>query len=467
MEKLLKLTIQDIDNINNLDDAKSLIKDFLVAFKDIHAKLKTDSTNSHKPSSQMPYYKPSPKSLREKSGKDPWGQVWHDWVTLLQNKMPDARVYVQKTDEATTMIWNKFQVIDIEIPKTVCTEYIITNKETVPSDTIFIDRKDIPHYVKSNIQYWPNIRALWVYMMCHMMVSCDRTAQFFEEVFGITMSVATIKSFEENMYNYLEKWFEYQLTKVQYEAVAYGDESWWRVNGKTWWFHVVATYLVSLFFYNSKRGQEAIDRIWFLKEFNGIFEHDCWAPYFKYMHIQHAICNVHLLRELQWVIDHEAEGKERATKMRAHVLHIKSLVDTAKSAWLEWLSLWEIGKLTVEYDNMCSLWLGMYKPVVRTNKAGKTKQAKWKNLLDRFVKYKTEILRFAHNFLAPFGNNLAEQAIRMNKVKMKVSWCFRSEDWIRWFTRNRSFIATMQKQGMSTFLSLKECFSDWYNMLVI
>lgn len=48
-------------------------------------------------------------------------------------------------------------------------------------------------------------------------------------------------------------------------------------------------------------------------------------------------------------------------------------------------------------------------------------------MIERFVEYKDQILVFARNFLVSFGNNSAEQAIRMMKLKQKISGCFRSE----------------------------------------
>jgi hypothetical protein len=51
--------------------------------------------------------------------------------------------------------------------------------------------------------------------------------------------------------------------------------------------------------------------------------------------------------------------------------------------------------------------------------------------------------------------NTHEQAIRMMKVKQKISGCFRSEQGATNFAIIRSYISTMQKQGIPILQALK------------
>jgi transposase len=58
----------------------------------------------------------------------------------------------------------------------------------------------------------------------------------------------------------------------------------------------------------------------------------------------------------------------------------------------------------------------------------------------------------------PFTNNAAEQAVRMPKVKQKISGCFRTLDGAEVFCVIRSYLATLQKQGADVLDALTQTF---------
>lgn len=91
---------------------------------------------------------------------------------------------------------------------------------------------------------------------------------------------------------------------------------------------------------------------------------------------------------------------------------------------------------------------------VRSNPRGRTKQRPGHNLLERLKTFKTETLRFLTDFDVPFTNNLAEQDLRMMKVKMKISGSFRTLDGAQIFARLRSVVSTARKQGCNILQTL-------------
>ena len=98
-------------------------------------------------------------------------------------------------------------------------------------------------------------------------------------------------------------------------------------------------------------------------------------------------------------------------------------------------------------------------PEANPNQRGRPKKTKSRNLLERFVKHKEAILRFAHDVKVPFDNNLAERDIRMMKLQQKISGCFRSLEGAEQFCRLRSYISTIRKQGLSVWEALGSLFN--------
>jgi transposase len=69
-----------------------------------------------------------------------------------------------------------------------------------------------------------------------------------------------------------------------------------------------------------------------------------------------------------------------------------------------------------------------------------------------------DVWRFATDHNVPFSNNTAEQAVRMPKVKQKISGGFRTISGLQSFCTIRSYLATMHKQRANLFLALTLAF---------
>ncbi len=83
----------------------------------------------------------------------------------------------------------------------------------------------------------------------------------------------------------------------------------------------------------------------------------------------------------------------------------------------------------------------------KANASGRTKQRPGRNLLERLKTFKVETRRFLTDFDAPFTNNLAEQDLRMMKVKMKISGSFRTLAGAQILASLRSIVSAARKHG--------------------
>jgi transposase len=90
--------------------------------------------------------------------------------------------------------------------------------------------------------------------------------------------------------------------------------------------------------------------------------------------------------------------------------------------------------------------------------APRGKQSTAVNLLRRFRLHADAVLRFIGDFRVSFTNNEAERAVRMPKVKQKISGCFRTLEGAEHFCVIRSVLDTLRKQGHSMFTVLQRAF---------
>jgi len=112
--------------------------------------------------------------------------------------------------------------------------------------------------------------------------------------------------------------------KIFPSPVVHFDETGMRVENKTRWLHTASTPDVTLQHIHQKRGKEAMDAGEILPFFSGIAMHDGWKSYDAYTNCRHVLCNAHLLRDLQGIID--STGQKWAKQMQeflTQALHLK------------------------------------------------------------------------------------------------------------------------------------------------
>ncbi len=58
----------------------------------------------------------------------------------------------------------------------------------------------------------------------------------------------------------------------------------------------------------------------------------------------------------------------------------------------------------------------------------------------------------------PFDNNQAERDLRMIKVKLKISGCFREPNYADYFARIRGYITALKKNKQDVLLNIQKSF---------
>jgi transposase len=433
--------------------------------KELEERLKKHSQNSNQPPSTDQYAKKSrPKSEREKSGKKAGSQPGHKGATLHQIQSPDEIIYCH-VDQCEACCCNLSSVeskkyiarqeCDIPQIKPKITEYRMTVK--ICPKCKLTNKAKCPKKLTQPIQYGERIVSLAAYLHYSQLIPLKRVQCMFSDLFSLSISEGTLV----NRSDQLHKQLSFSESKVHENLIASPvnncDETSMRVNDKTRWLHVVSNNANTVYFCHNKRGTDAMNAIGILPQYKGTIVHDNWKPYFTYKNMTHSLCNAHHIRELRGI--NENYNQSWAKEMRRHLLNVNTVIKEHKNAGKDDLPKEVIIKFSEQYDAILKLAISEI-PTLKTTstkskKRGRIKQHPAKNLHDRLTKQKEETLRFMYDFKIPFTNNQAEQDVRMTKVKLKVSGCFRSQEGADRFCRIRGYISTSRKREINIIQSLE------------
>jgi transposase len=238
--------------------------------------------------------------------------------------------------------------------------------------------------------------------------------------------------------------------RLRRSPVLHADETGLRINKRLGYVHVASTPSLTHYAAASHCGQTAISEAGVLPRYRGTCVHDGWLAYSHYTRCRHALCGVHLLRELTYFEEVSAETKAWAEPLKELLLEMKGMVERVSAEGGKRLAEDELRSLTERYDRLIAE--GLLAPPPSEVPEQVRKQAR--NLLLRLERRKEEVLRFLTDFAVPFDNNQAERDLRMIKLQQKTSGCFRSEEGARRFCRIRSYVSTMRKQGRGVLHAL-------------
>ena len=427
----------------------------------LEAKLAKDSHNSHLPPSSDRFGR-QPKSLRKRSGKKPGGQAGHPGSTLKLSPTPDQVIVhpvevcqhcQQDLREVESLQVERRQVLDLPPKRVLVIEHQAQQKCCPACHQISLAA--FPDDIRAPVQYGAAIGAVGVYLVQQQLLPYERACEVVEDLLGPPMSVGTLQGLVERCAKQLEAVEQQIKTALSRAEVLHQDETGLYVAGQRHWMHVSATEQLTHYAVHPKRGKEALDAIGILADFHGVSVHDGWRSYWQFL-CQHALCNVHHLRELTFLYEEQLQAW--AGKMKELLLDIKAAVEQARAEGRSSLHPLEVADWKARYRALLAegYQANPPDPPPETSKKGRRKQSAARNLLDRLSTHQEAELLFLDNIAVPFDNSLAERDIRMVKVQQKISGCFRSPAGAQAFCRIRGYLSTLRKQGLAVLTALEQ-----------
>jgi len=222
--------------------------------------------------------------------------------------------------------------------------------------------------------------------------------------------------------------------RITQSSVVGADETGAHVDKKLHWIWAFQTDQLTYLYHDPARNKTAIDKNFPQGLPHSTLVTDRFVPYFKCLVKDHQLCLAHLLRELTYLseLDKTQNWSSRLKELFQEAIHKRKTMDWEKIPR---------ENLLKKLDDL----LG--EPLYNLHQdCGRLQRS--------LLKHKDSIFRFLSNSDIPYDNNASERAIRVFKIKHKVSGCFRSDNGADIYTQLLSIADTAKKNGKSRFQAL-------------
>ncbi len=437
------------------------VRQLTLRVDELEARLSKDSHNSSKPPSSDGLAKKT-RSLRVASGDKPGGQAGRAGKTLkrschvdvvIDHPLPRHCLCGASLAGADALLSAQRQVFDIPVARYQVTEHRTWQVRCICGQ---VHQSEFPEEVSDAVQYGPNVRALAVHLTHGQLLPLARSAQLITQLYALSVSPGTVFAWIGEASARLAPGVARIAQALIEVPVAHADESGLRVASRLHWLHTVASDICTWYGVHDKRGMLAIEEHGILPKRIAVLVHDCWKPYWQ-LDGEHALCNAHLLRELTFL--RETTGQRWPKRMIDLLIRARDHSEAARRRDQAALSQRRIQRIFTHYKAILTQAQARNPRATRQAKRrGRVKQTLAFNLIHRMREHAAEVLRFVTDLRVPFTNNLGERAIRMPKVKQKISGCFRTLKGAQDFCTIRSYLDTMHKQGHNLFEVLRLTF---------
>jgi transposase len=401
-----------------------------------------NSTNSHTPPSVD--LKRKNRSLRQKSDKPKGGQRGHKGHTLEMSDTPHniEPLYPSYCNNCGTdladhafSLQSRRQVIDIPPIVPRITEYQCMRTVCRCGHH---QCGSFPPGVDNTVQYGPNIQSLVIYQSYYQFLPFHRLCDFFSKICSLSISKGTIENIIRRTAKKAEPVYEKLQQAIAVSFFVGSDETGYKLNTKKGWFWVWQNALLTFIVAATSRSKQVIEEYFPDGLPNAILCSDRLAAQLSTITKGSQLCLAHLLRDLNFLIE---------TKQSYWPEQFKTLLKEAIA----------LKQQQAQYPQNDPKVLGLEQKLDDLLNEEQLQLLlkdpdKYQNAITFFKqmrKLRNNLFPFLYHELVPFDNNGSERAIRMIKVKTKISGHFKSLH--QEFAILRSVIDTTIKNGKSVF----------------
>jgi transposase len=406
---------------------------------------KNSSNSSLAPSTDL--FKKT-KSLRKPSNRKSGGQPGHKGHTLEMSATPDEIIKLKSNfcsvcssslEDETFVLNAKRQVIELPEIKPIYQEY---QQYTCQCSGCGHDQlADFPANVNAPIQYGSSVSTLVSYLSIYQCVPYYRLQKMFSQVFSLPLSQGTVENILNRVALKCEVVYDHIKSEISTSSVVGSDETGVKVDGEKWWIWVWQNISNTFIVASDNRGSKTIDSIFADGFTNATLLSDRWSAQLKTYAKNHQLCLAHLLRDLTFL--EELENHDFSTAFKTL---IGAVFDLKKEQRIQNSPCQLEDSQAILLENKLNELLGM---TIDAKKSPKT--AVFQRSM---IKYRGYILPCIYELSVDPDNNASERAVRIIKVKQKVSGQFKTGQHA--FCVIRSVIDTLIKRNLEVVWHLNQ-----------
>ena len=293
----------------------------------LEARLRENSTNSHKPPSTDPPWAARPKREKPKGRKRgaqpghpgahrpllPVGEV--DFVIAVEPghcSRRSCRSALRASERDAPPL--RHQVTELPLVKPVVTEYQLHARKC--SQCGEITRAELPAGVTAR-SFGPRLQAVTSLLSGRFRLSRRETEEAVAALFGAEISLGSISALEGATSDALKSSYEEALLSVRHAKILNVDETGWKEGRARAWLWIAVTPVLAVFWLDPRRNRAAFKR--FLGNFTGHLVTDRWGAYMSHNQARHQLCWAHLLRDFEKLLLVRGEGASLGKKALVEV----------------------------------------------------------------------------------------------------------------------------------------------------
>ena len=414
-------------------------------------RVEKDSTNSSVPPTQQSI--PSQialrtRSLREPSDRKSGGQEGHEGHELAKADSPCSTEYhkaltcphcgaviPEDAEQECTMTVQMIEIGGVAEPPVVTEHNRLT--AVCPHCHRRVHGK-MPTGNSTKTSYGPKVQTVVVYLFVVQSMPYNRIAEMMRDVFCLeSFSEGTVKNILSRNAAKAQAVYMALLSYIAKEKCAGMDETGVYINKALCWFWCLQCARFCFVFADPSRGMEALKK-------HGILEHlanlvlctDRHSTYFNLDVLTHQFCLVHLIRNLQYLNDLNGaqQWSRQMQQLFRDAIHERNKAESPPGTEAR-------RRFEERLDKLLDEDAGQY---------GKDFQ----QLQNGIIKCRDCLFTFLDHEGVPHHNNASEAAIRILKVKTKVSGGFRTKEGADEFAVFHSIMDTAKRNGKSKFKTL-------------